>query len=87
MRTARLTARGLDAFAKLGRAGDRLLDCALIDWSDADREDLGRLLLRFVQGRASLSRKASKVRELTMMSAVDNAGRPRDFAPVACSLI
>lgn len=49
MRTARLTARGLDAFASLGEARRRLLDRALADWTDNDREALGPLLLRFAR--------------------------------------
>jgi len=48
-RTARLTARGLDAFADLGNARRRLLDRVLADWAADDREALGRLLLRFAR--------------------------------------
>ncbi len=49
VRTARLTARGLDAFTDLSEARRRLLDRVLADWPNHDREELGRLLLRFVQ--------------------------------------
>lgn len=49
VRTARLTTRGLDAFADLGAARRRLLNRVLADWAEEDREALGRLLLRFVQ--------------------------------------
>ncbi len=49
MRTARLTARGLDAFAALWKARRRLLDRVLADWSDDDRKALGRLLPMFVR--------------------------------------
>ena len=42
MRTARLTAQGLAAFASLGAARLRLLDRVLADWTDSDREALGR---------------------------------------------
>ena len=48
-RTARLTARGLDAFYNLGAARGRLLDRVLADWVEDDREALGRLLLRFAR--------------------------------------
>lgn len=49
VRTARLTDQGLKAFAALGKARHRLLDRAMTDWDQNEREILGRLLLRFVQ--------------------------------------
>jgi DNA-binding MarR family transcriptional regulator len=48
-RTARLTSQGRKAFADLGGARRRLLDRVLADWTDSDREALGRLLFRFVR--------------------------------------
>ena len=59
VRTARLTARGLAAFADLGQARRRLLDRVLADWSEEDREALGRLLLRFTQALHSTAESGS----------------------------
>lgn len=57
-RAARLTARGLDAFADLGEARRRLLDRVLADWAENDREALGRLLLRFARALQSSIKNA-----------------------------
>ena len=61
VRTARLTAQGLDAFAKLGKARGRLLERAMADWDDHDREALGRLLLRFVHALRSAAERPSSL--------------------------
>ena len=53
-RVARLTAQGLNAFAELGKARQRLLDRAMADWNEQEREVLGRLLLRFVHALQSV---------------------------------
>lgn len=55
MRTARLTPRGLDAFAALGAARRRLLARVLAEWSESDRETLGELIFRFVKALQSIA--------------------------------
>lgn len=62
MRTARLTPRGLDAFAALGEARRRLLARVLADWSESDRQALGELLFRFVEALQSTVESASTPR-------------------------
>ncbi|UDL94067.1 MarR family transcriptional regulator [Lichenihabitans sp. PAMC28606] len=61
VRTARLTPRGLNAFAALGKARHRLLDRAMADWDHRECEMLGRLLLRFVQALHRTGENAAQV--------------------------